>query len=135
MSELVEGFQTAEGTKKYDFNFLGNVPNVIKSEDNLAEFIQNKIDETSGAGASLSLDSTLSKEGYAADAAAVGQALDGKLDDNQLQTAINTALQQAKDSGAFDGAPGEKYVLTDEDKNEIVNSVLSALPTWSGGEY
>lgn len=36
------------------------------------------------------------------------------------------------------GDPGEQgpaYTLTDADKAEMVNSVLSALPTWNGGAY
>lgn len=30
---------------------------------------------------------------------------------------------------------GADYALTDTDKNEMVNSVLAALPTWNGGSY
>ena len=33
------------------------------------------------------------------------------------------------------GAPGEDYVLTDEDVQEIAGAVLAALPTWTGGAY
>lgn len=33
------------------------------------------------------------------------------------------------------GAPGDDYVLTDEDKEEIAGQVLEALPTWTGGAY
>lgn len=48
-----------------------------------------------------------------------------KLDATALPTAVNGALTQAKKSGLFDGAPGEKgdpgndYVLTPADKEEI----------------
>lgn len=89
----------------------------------------------------LQIDETLSKTGYAADAAAVGEALkkqsntiDDKLDANKLPEAINTALAQAKESGEFDGkpgAPGDDYVLTEADKREIAE--LVGVP--EGGEY
>lgn len=72
-----------------------------------------------------------------------------------LQAATDAALAQAKASGAFDGAPGEpgkdgapgkdgtdghtpvKGVdyWTAADKQTIVDDVLDALPTWSGGSY
>ena len=89
----------------------------------------------------LQIDDTLSKTGYAADAAAVGEALkkqskaiDDKLDANKLPEAINTALAQAKASGEFNGepgAPGDDYVLTEADKREIAE--LVGVP--EGGEY
>ena len=34
-----------------------------------------------------------------------------------------------------DGAPGDDYVLTDEDRQGITEMVLAALPTWTGGAY
>lgn len=37
-----------------------------------------------------------------------------------------------------DGEKGEKgdpYTLTDDDKTDIVNSVIAALPLWEGGSY
>lgn len=94
-----------------------------------------------GSGGGVQVDDTLSKTGYAADAAAVGEALkkqskaiDDKLDANKLPEAINTALAQAKASGEFNGepgAPGDDYVLTDADKREIAE--LVDVP--EGGEY
>lgn len=53
------------------------------------------------------IDATLSKSGAAADAAAVGEALENKLGQEDLQGAINDALTQAKQSGEFDGEPGQ----------------------------
>lgn len=81
--------------------------------------------QASGGGESVSLDTTLTQYGMAADAGAVGNALeqekqarnkaidelreaiDDKLDASELPTAINTALTQAKESGQFNGAPGK----------------------------
>lgn len=60
--------------------------------------------------------------------------------DEGLQEVVNIVLAQAKESGVFDGDPGrtpEKGVdyYTEEDKIEMVNAVISALPTWTGGSY
>ena len=57
-----------------------------------------------------------------------------------IQNIVNKALAQAKASGEFKGEPGktpEKGVdyYTDSDKQEMVNLVLNALPTWQGGAY
>lgn len=54
------------------------------------------------------IDTTLSKAGQAADAKAAGDAIGQKLDKTALPTAINDALAQAKASGEFDGAKGDK---------------------------
>ena len=56
----------------------------------------------------MTIDTTLSKSGQAADAKAAGDAIGKKLDATALPTAINDALAQAKASGAFDGPKGEK---------------------------
>lgn len=60
----------------------------------------------------------------------------GYLPESQLSSAIDTALAQAKESGEFDGPQGPKgdpYTLTDADKTNIVNAVISALPVYDGG--
>lgn len=60
-----------------------------------------------------------------------------KLDADQLPAAIEDALAQAKDSGAFDGAPGytpvkgEDY-YTPAEKSEMVQAVIDALPKYAG---
>ena len=89
----------------------------------------------------------------------------GALSRNDLQTGIDQALAQAKESGEFDGPagpqgeagpagpqgptgpqgeagpkgpqgiPGNDYVLTETDKTSIANTVLGLLPTWEGGSY
>ena len=93
---------------------------------------------------------------------ATNEDLAEKLDANKLPDAINMALSKAKDSGEFDGPAGPQgpkgdtgdtgpqgpkgdtgdtgpqgpaYTLTSSDKTAIVNSVLAALPTWTGGSY
>ena len=60
-----------------------------------------------------------------------------KLDAATLPTAINTALTEAKKSGAFDGAPGYtpvngKDYYTEADKTEMVAAVVAALPKYAG---
>lgn len=68
-----------------------------------------------GGGTVVTIDTTLTKAGQAADAKAVGDKItevngkvEDKLDATALPTAVNNALAQAKASGAFDGAKGEK---------------------------
>lgn len=61
----------------------------------------------------------------------------GAIAQDDLQTATNAALAQAKASGIFDGkipVKGTDY-WTNDDKSEIVQETLSALPTWTGGDY
>lgn len=55
-------------------------------------------------------------------------AIDGKVSASELTEAVDTALTEAKESGAFDGAD---YVLTDDDKTEIANGVKASLTTES----
>lgn len=110
-----------------------------------------------GDGGSVEIDTTLTQYGQAADAGAVGnaigqekqareqalnelkEAIDDKLDASELPTAINTALAQAKESGQFDGAPGVKgdpgddYVLTEADKEEIAEMAAELVEVPEGG--
>ena len=66
-----------------------------------------------------------------------------KLDATELTNAVNTALEQAKESGEFDGKPGAPgYTpvkgmdyFTAEDKTELVNAVLASLPAAEGVSY
>ena len=65
------------------------------------------------------------------------------MESSKLTEAVNVALVQAKASGEFDGkdgASGKTPVkgtdyYTEADKTEMVNAVLAALPTWTGGSY
>lgn len=68
------------------------------------------------------------------------------ISDDDVQSVIDTALAQAKASGEFDGedgadgADGKTPVKgtdywTASDKTAMVNDVLAALPTWTGGSY
>ena len=54
-----------------------------------------------------------------------------------VDTTVVAALTEAKESGEFDGKTPIKGIdyYTEADKTEIVNLVLSALPTWNGGSY
>lgn len=66
--------------------------------------------------------------------------LTGYLRTEKLQEAVDDALTQAKESGEFDGAPGhtpEKGVdyFTEDDKTEMVNAVLEALPAAEGVDF
>lgn len=50
----------------------------------------------------------------------------GALNQNELQNGVNLALQQAKESGAFDGKDGNDYILTEKDKQEIADMIPSS---------
>lgn len=69
-----------------------------------------------------------------------------------IETAVNDALEKAKESGEFDGEKGEKGdtgekgadgktpekgvdYFTEAEKQEIVTDVINALPEWQGGSY
>lgn len=87
------------------------------------------------AAASRSSESAEESQRNAAESAAAAE----RIREN-IENTVRDTLQQAKDSGEFDGADGktpEKGVdyWTEADKSEIVTDVLSALPTWEGGSY
>jgi hypothetical protein len=50
----------------------------------------------------------------------------------QVDEKIESALQEAKDSGRFDGPPGDDYVLTAADKAEIAKQVAGLTITDDG---
>lgn len=113
MDDTVKGFQTNEGTKQYDYNALANKPTLVTwAEVNAAIITAKKYtDEQIGKiditpTVQIELDTSLSVQGKAADAKAVGDALGEKLGTTELDSAIDTALQQAKASGDFNGPQG-----------------------------
>ena len=64
----------------------------------------------------------------------IRELISGKLDANMLPEAINTVLEQAKDSGEFDGKDGKTPVKgtdywTSADQESIVQDVIAALGT------
>ena len=89
----IQGFQTDTGVKQYDYNALANKPTLITQievKEAVAE--ANKYTDEQIAKINISptvqieLDTTLSKEGKAADAKAVGNALGEKLGKNEYLT-------------------------------------------------
>ena len=141
----IQGFQTDTGVEQYDYNALANKPILItQTEIDAAITTANrytdeqiaKIDTTPIV--QIELDTSLSIQGKAADAKAVGDALGEKLGTTELDSAINTALAQAKASGEFDGkdgTDGNDYILTDADKAEIAEMAaeLVDIPESGGG--
>lgn len=105
-----------EPAKSWFTSIQGQIGNLAElataSKDNLVAAINEAAQSGGGGGASIELDTTLTQSGKAADAKAVGDALAGKqpkgdyLTQNELQSATNAALAQAKESGEFDGADG-----------------------------
>lgn len=47
----------------------------------------------------------------------------------QLEDAVNDALEKAKASGEFKGDPGDDYILTDADKTEIAQEAVGLIDT------
>lgn len=152
----IQGFQTNSGVKQYDYNALANKPTLVtQAEVNAAitaakEYTDEQIDKIDTTPTvQIELDTSLSVQGKAADAKAVGDALGEKLSTAELDSAIDTALEQAKASGDFNGPQGPQgpqgpkgdtgaagYTpvrgvdyWTAADKQEIINS----LPSGGGG--
>lgn len=90
----------------------GKVNQLYRDEDTQKLYICTATDGgytwAAVSGGSVDVDATLTKAGYAADAKAAGDAIGRKLDATALPTAVNDALAQAKASGEFDGAKGDK---------------------------
>ena len=57
-----------------------------------------------------------------------------KLKQNGAWVPISVGAQGVQGSAGHTPAKGTDY-WTDADKAEIVNDVLAALPTWTGGSY
>lgn len=101
--------------------------------------------ESADIPAKTDIDTTLSIEGSAADAKAVGDkltevsgAIAEKVGTAELKTAVENALTEAKVSGEFKGdpgepgqpgAPGSDYVLTEVDKTEIAGIAAGLVDT------
>ena len=90
---------------------IGNLSDLAtEAKENLVAAI-NEVEADMSEG--VALDTTLTQSGQAADAKAVGDALAEKqpkgnyLTQDNLQSATNAALAQAKASGEFDGADGK----------------------------
>ena len=106
---LGEGAPTTETAGKVNQLYRDETNNtlyVCVSDD--GGYTWAMISDSGGGGAVVTIDTTLTKSGQAADAKAAGDAIEKKLDKTALPTAVNDALAQAKASGEFDGAKGEK---------------------------
>lgn len=122
----IQGFQTDAGVKHYDYNALANKPDLItQNEIDVAISTANKYTDEQIAKidvnpvVQIEFDTTLTIAGKAADAKAVGDALKEKLDNTELNSAIDIALAKAKENGEFDGESGVKGDKGDKgDKGE-----------------
>ena len=121
---------------------IGNISDLAtEAKENLVAAI-NEVAANMSEG--VALDTTLTQSGQAADAKAVGDALAGKqpkgnyLTQDNLQSATDAVLAQAKASGEFDGADGKSayqyaqdggYTGTEtEFAEKLATDIPSALP-------
>ncbi len=106
------GVSTLSGKGAPTSTTVGAINQLYRDEDTQRLYICTAADGgytwAAVSGGSVDVDATLTKAGYAADAKAAGDAIGKKLDKTSLPMAINAALAQAKASGEFDGAKGEK---------------------------
>lgn len=141
MTEPVKGFQTNEGTKQYDYNALANLPTLItqgqldavlkEAKDYTNEEVK-KIEVPESDPIDLSKYATtqwVQEQNY------LKSIPSEYITSTELTEAVNSALEQAKASGDFKGEPGDDYILTSSDKNEIANIVLEQIeiPDSPGG--
>ena len=109
------GISTISGKGAPTTATQGEVNQLYRDEDTQRLYICTAVDGgtytwavVSGGGGTVEVDATLTQPGKAADAKAVGDAIANKLDATALPAAVDKALAQAKASGAFDGAKGDK---------------------------
>lgn len=104
-----KGAPTAETEGKVNQLYRDETNNrIYVCVDDASGYTWAMISGSGGGGSTVTIDTTLTKSGQAADAKAAGDAVRKKLDATALPTAVNNALAQAKASGEFDGAKGDK---------------------------
>lgn len=169
-NKVIKGFATNEGTAKYDYNSLANLPTLI-SQDNIDRTVANALEQAKQNGdfkGDKGEDYILTEADKVEIAEMAAELIDipdnpgggGNIDLNgyatqqwvqdqnylktipseyvtskELTGEVNSALAQAKENGDFKGEPGDDYILTEDDKREVANIVLTMLPTWNGGSY
>lgn len=89
---------------------------------NIAQLLNDLAENYPSAGSSVSIDKSLSQEGQAADAKAVGDALRNKLD--ATTAATKEALGLVKQAAAVSDATGEQP--TKEEFNALLASLRAA---------
>lgn len=106
------GISTISGKGQPTESTVGRLNQLYRDEDTQRLYICTAVDGgytwAAVSGGSVDVDATLTKAGQAADAKAAGDEIEKKLDATALPTAVNDALAQAKASGEFDGAKGDK---------------------------
>ena len=122
IAELTTRLNTVANSDDVNLDQLGEIVAYIKSNKTLIEEITtNKVnvaDIIDNLTTNVSNKPLSAAQGVALKAL-IDNLSAGKLDASKLIDAINTALEQAKASGEFDGKDGDDYVLTDSDMDEI----------------
>lgn len=122
--KVIKGFQLDEGLGLYDYDSLHNKPKIIKTINNIGPDEAGNIDITISEGASPDLsgyatqswvEENYATKQYVDDQIAQAQlgGSNGEIDlsqfvtEEELTSAVDEALEAAKQSGDFKGEPGE----------------------------
>lgn len=110
-------------------NLIGEVDNRLDEFSTSLEHLESEVNELKEGNINIDLTNYATKT-----------ELSKKLDKSELNGAINTALESAKNSGEFKGQDGYTPIkgidyFTETDKGELLKTILQSLPTWEGGSY
>ena len=130
-----QAFQVLERVKPADYVYTQTE---VLSYQQLDQRLQALEGEGIGKAVADYLKENPVQAGATAEEAA--QIAQNKADIEKMPEMIQEALDQAKESGAFNGKDGYSPVIgtdywTETDKKEMVNDVLAAMPQWTGGSF
>ena len=139
--------QSAENAKTAETNAAASASSASASSESARSNAESAASSANAAGeyaaaASRSSESAEESQRNAAESATAAERIRESVAQTaeNIENTVRDTLQQAKNSGEFDGADGktpERGVdyWTESDKSGIVADVLAALQTWEGGSY
>lgn len=122
----------AEERREEIADFLANSGGVIVSEEEPSESLANVWIKPNPEGTMYLLDSTDIVQKLSDDTDKIPSV---KLVKTALVDAVEDAIVEAKNRGDFKGDKGDSYILTDADKSEIAQLVLSECVDGDSIEY